>query len=366
MPPARSATGAVDRAPADSASAASRPDRVPRAPPPDRLRPPRRPGWLVDKPPVIGIVEAQAVDRVKIGNTFRAIRVEMRLRQADVAERAGVSQQTVSDLECGRFGGLSLDTYCRCATAIDADVQLAPRWRGPKLDRLLDRRHALLQNQTVEVLLSIGWEVRTEASFNVYGDRGSVDVLAWHPELRALLVIEVKTEITDLQETLRVLDMKRRVVPGVRRRDTGLDPRAVGTVLVMPDASTHRDLVERHAALVSASLPTRTVGVRRWILRPRGDLRGVWFLRNTGQGGAMWKVQPSRRVRAAPARAADRSKGPTAARSSPVGRPARRPTGPEARPNGAEARPNGPEARPNRPGRAGGPPGGQDRHRVSI
>jgi transcriptional regulator with XRE-family HTH domain len=73
------------------------------------------------------------MDRVKIGNTFRAIRMDMRLRQADVAARADVSQQTVSRLECGRFGGLSIDAYSSVAEAIGADVRLAPYWRGAKL-----------------------------------------------------------------------------------------------------------------------------------------------------------------------------------------------------------------------------------------
>src|ERR1035437_2684850 len=118
------------------------------------------------------------MDRVKIGNTFRAIRVDLRMRQADVAERANVSQQRISDIECGRLGGISIETYCRVAGAIDADVQLTPRWRGPKLDRLLDRRHALLQNRVVEILAAAGWIVRTEFSFNLFGDRGSVDILA--------------------------------------------------------------------------------------------------------------------------------------------------------------------------------------------
>ena len=237
------------------------------------------------------------MDRVKIGNTFRAIRVEMGLRQADVATRAGVSQQSVSDLERGRFGGLSVNTYCAMARAVDADVSLAPRWRGPKLDRLLDRNHAQIQNRAAEILGGHGWEVRTEFSFNLYGERGSVDVLGWHPSFRALLVVEVKTELTDLQETLRVLDMKHRVVSVVCRSNCGWNPLVVGTVLVMPDASTHRDLVGRHSALMSASLPSRTWAVRRWVLEPSGTLRGIWFLRNTGGGGANWRVQPSRRVR---------------------------------------------------------------------
>jgi transcriptional regulator with XRE-family HTH domain len=239
------------------------------------------------------------MDRVKIGNTFRAIRVELRLRQSDVAARAGVSQQTVSDLECGRFGTLAIGTYCRMAEVLGADVQLAPHWRGPKLDRILDRRHALLQNAAVELLTRFGWEVRTEFSFNRYGDRGSVDILGWQPNRCALLIVEIKTEIVSLEETLRVLDMKRRVVPIVARLERGWLPLCVANVLVLPDASTHRRLVERHASLVSASLPERTWAVRHWLAEPSGPLRGVLFLANTDTGGTKPKVPPSRRVRVA-------------------------------------------------------------------
>jgi transcriptional regulator with XRE-family HTH domain len=238
------------------------------------------------------------VDRVKVGNTFRAIRVELRLRQADVAAKAGVSQQTVSKIECGRIGGISIDTFCKVAEVLDADVPLTPRWRGPKLDRLLDRRHALIQNRAAELLLTPGWIVRTELSFNQYGDRGSVDVLGWLPSSRALVIVEVKTEITGLEETLRILDMKRRIVPGLARRELGWHARAVAVVLVMPDATTHRVLIERHSALVSASLPARTVAIRNWLAAPAGDLSGVWFLRDTSHGGAKWRVLSSRRVRA--------------------------------------------------------------------
>lgn len=264
------------------------------------------------------------MDRVKIGNTFRAIRVELRLRQIDVAARAGVSQQTVSNIECGRFGGVSIDAYCRVAEVLDADVPLAPRWRGPKLDRLLDRRHALLQDRVAALLLSAGWVVRAEFSFNVFGDRGSVDVLAWLPASRALLIVEIKTEITGLEETLRVLDMKRRVAPTLAARELGWHSGSVATVLVMPDASTHRVLIGRHAALVSASLPARTVAVRSWMAAPAGELRGIWFLRNTSQGGAKWRVLASRRVRSSrpgqirhTARAGHAQTSPAAAVSHP-------------------------------------------------
>jgi transcriptional regulator with XRE-family HTH domain len=237
------------------------------------------------------------MDRVSIGNTFRAIRIDMRLRQADVAARAHVSQQTVSRLECGRFGGVSIDAYCSVAEAIGADVRLAPRWRGAKLDRLIDRRHALIQNEVTRLLASLGWNLGTEKSFNHFGDRGSVDVLAWRANAGALLIVEIKTEIANLEEALRVLDMKARVVPGVVSRAGEWQPRVVGAVLVLPDATAHRDLVARHSATVDASLPARTLAIRRWLIDPAGPIRGIWFLAGTRSGGAMRNLKSGRRVR---------------------------------------------------------------------
>jgi transcriptional regulator with XRE-family HTH domain len=248
------------------------------------------------------------VDRVSIGNTFRAIRIGMGLRQADVAARAGVSQPAVSRLESGRFGGISIDAYCDIAAALGADVRLAPYWRGAKLDRLIDRRHALLQNEVARLLGAWGWQVVAEKSFNHFGDRGSVDVLAWRPDAGALLIVEIKTEIASFEETLRVLDMKARVVPGLMRRTGEWKPRVVGTVLVLPDATAHRNVVARHSATVAASLPARTLAIRGWLADPAGPIRGIWFLGGTRTGGAMRNAKLGHRVRVQ--RSAE-SRGPT-------------------------------------------------------
>ena len=39
-----------------------------------------------------------------------------------------------------------------------------------------------------------------EVSFSIYGERGVIDILAWHPGRRALLIIELKTDIVDVNE----------------------------------------------------------------------------------------------------------------------------------------------------------------------
>jgi hypothetical protein len=92
--------------------------------------------------------------------------------------------------------------------------------------------------------------------------------------------------------------VKARVYPKTARAERGWVPRMVGVAVVLPDATAHRNLLRRHSALVAASLSARTVAVRRWVSEPAGDLRGVWFLRNTSGGSVMRRIEPSRRVRA--------------------------------------------------------------------
>ena len=60
----------------------------------------------------------------------------------------------------------------------------------------------------VDLLTREGWIVEAEFTFNDYGDRGSVDLLAWQPGRRALLIVEVKTSLTDLQAMLMSLSRK--------------------------------------------------------------------------------------------------------------------------------------------------------------
>ena len=190
----------------------------------------------------------------------------------------GVSQDTVSDLELGRLEEVGLRTARRVAQSLDVRLTLIAQWRGGDGDRLLDRAHASIVEHVIEVLRASDWEVIPEFTFNSYGDRGSVDILAWHPIERVLLIIEVKSTITDLQSMLASMSKKVRVVPGIVREEQGWRAAAVGIVLVATGTHGNRSMVARHAATFDTSLPARSHEVRSWLRRPKGSLAGVWFV----------------------------------------------------------------------------------------
>jgi AcrR family transcriptional regulator len=206
------------------------------------------------------------------------VRVSRNLTQADVAARAGVSRGTVSRLERGLVDCLTIGAVRAISRGLAMPSMVALGWRSPEIDRLRDRLHAAMVEQVASLLVDHGWEITPENSFNHYGERGSADLLALHIASGALLIVEIKSRLWDLQDMLFSVDRKRRVLPGLVARSAGRPPRAVGVVLVLPEMSTHRHMIERHAVTLKAAFPQRQVEVRHWLANPAGDLRGIWFL----------------------------------------------------------------------------------------
>jgi transcriptional regulator with XRE-family HTH domain len=206
--------------------------------------------------------------RSNLPRAVRHLRRRRGWRQLDLADASGVSRQVVSRLERGEsLGTLKLRHLSRLADALDASVDVTIRWRGEELDRLIDSAHAELQQSTVRLLEGLGWATRVEVSFSHYGERGRADILAWHGGRRVLLIIEVKSAIGNLGETLGRLDVKVRlgsVLSGTVGWPSALD---VIPVLVVGDSRRARREVSEHDAVMSR-FGLRGRQARAWLRRP--------------------------------------------------------------------------------------------------
>jgi transcriptional regulator with XRE-family HTH domain len=187
------------------------------------------------------------------------------LRQIDVAWKAGVSQGLVSRLEAGDLESVGLRNLRRVAVVLDVSIGVEAWWRGGQGDRLLDRAHASIVDHVVRELAKAGWEVVPEFTLNHYGDRGSVDILAWHPRERILLIVEVKATLTDLQNLLASLSRKSRVVPSLASTQLGWRPEHVANLLVVAGTKGNRPVLARHAATFAVAFPARSRDIRSWI-----------------------------------------------------------------------------------------------------
>lgn len=235
------------------------------------------------------------MDDIRVGARFRALRHRLAWRQVDLAAKAGVSHGVVSLIERGRLERVTLGRIRRVAREMDAQFAATLWWRGGDLDRLVDEAHAALVGQVVELLHADGWLTRVEASYSVYGERGSIDILAWHAATRTLLVVEVKTELVGVEETLRKHDEKVRLAGRIAAERFGWPAQAMGRLLVLPSLATPRRRVARHAAVMGAAYPARGSELRRWLKAPNGKpLAGLLFFGDPSRHRAVARKRVSR------------------------------------------------------------------------
>jgi transcriptional regulator with XRE-family HTH domain len=233
------------------------------------------------------------MDDIRVGGAFRAIRVRHLWRQEDVATRSGVSRSEVSLIERGHIDRVSLATLRKVGASLDIRVDVVPRWRGGELDRLLNSAHSALHEEVAGFLERLsGWQFAPEVSFSIYGERGVIDILAWHPPSRTLLVIELKTEILDVQELMGTLDRKRRLARRVAA-ERGWHAETVSCWVIVADSRTNRRRVEAHRTTLRAAFPADGRTMHDWLRRPVHSVAGL----------SMWPdVGPRRAGRALPAR----------------------------------------------------------------
>ena len=86
------------------------------------------------------------------------------------------------------------------------------------MSRLVNSRHAAMHEEMARIFAELdGRIVEPEVSFAVYGERGVIDIAAWHQGSRSMLVIELKTGLVDISELMGTLDRKRRLAAEVAR-----------------------------------------------------------------------------------------------------------------------------------------------------
>ena len=215
--------------------------------------------------------------RTNVPMAIRSLRGRRRWRQSDLGARAGLTRDPVSRAERGDLDGLTVGSLSRLASALDATLVVEIRWQGADLERLVDRRHALLQETTAHKLAAAGWLVQVEVSFNHFGDRGSCDLVGWHPATQTLLIVEVKSRLGNVQETLHRLDVKARLGGVIARQLNWPQPASFARGLVLQEDRTARRLLARHETLF-ASFTTRGWAVGRWLRRPTGGRSSLlWF-----------------------------------------------------------------------------------------
>ena len=162
-----------------------------------------------------------------LGARFRAVRIRRGWRQSDVGRKVGPSPSVISRIERGHIERIQLGTVLAVARALDIQVTLTARiaWRGSRSTASAADTRGLHESVARWFAAELPeWTLDPEVSFSIYGERGIIDILAWHPGHRALVIIELKTDIVDVNELVGRMDQRRRLALQIAER-SGLEVR---------------------------------------------------------------------------------------------------------------------------------------------
>lgn len=235
------------------------------------------------------------MDDETLGRVVRTVRVKRRLRQRDLAERAGVSRAAIWRIEHGRLDEMALATIRRACAPLEIRVDLGLRGRGADLDRLMSARHTAMHEVVARFLAERFpvWEIAHEVSFSIWGERGVVDLVLWHAATRSLLIIELKTDLVDQGELLATMDRRRRLAREIVA-ERGWVPMSVSSwVIVARSRTAERHLAANRTVLRSA-FPDDERRVKAWLGKPVGTVQALSLWR----APADVELASPRRVRA--------------------------------------------------------------------
>ena len=196
------------------------------------------------------------MDDQAVGIAFRAARIRRGCTQEELGAACGASHGLISLIERGYLDSISLRMVRQVARELEILVVLRLSSRGGALDRLVNAGHAALHDELARYLDSLpGWLHAPEVSFAVFGERGVIDILAFHPSTGSLLVIELKTELVSFEDLLTTLDIRLRHARRIAS-DRGWAPTSVSGWVVVAESRPNRRRAAATSGVAAICLPT--------------------------------------------------------------------------------------------------------------
>jgi hypothetical protein len=203
----------------------------------------------------------------------------------------------VSLIERGHLDRVSVPAFRRVAATLEIRAEVSLSLPHGEIERLLTAGHAALHESLARYLTALpGWVHAPEVSFAVYGERGIIDILAFHPGTGSLLVIELKTELVSLEDLLGTMDIRMRHATKIAA-ERGWRAKSVSAWIVFTDSATNRRRLREHRHALRTAFPADGRAMRRWLRVPQGSIRALSFWANDSVATATRVVAGRRRVR---------------------------------------------------------------------
>ena len=196
----------------------------------------------------------------RLGADVRVARLRRNLTQAALGERAGVSRMTVSRLERGYGGGLTLDAWQRIGLAVGRP--LIANLLRPTDGDTPDAGHLALQELVLRLGRAAGYRGLVELPTKPQDPWRSIDVALVDDPRRRMTVVECWNTFGDIGGAARSSARKAAEAEDLATARWGEAPHEVGLVWVVRATARNRALVARYPELFASRFPGSSA---RWV-----------------------------------------------------------------------------------------------------
>jgi len=198
-------------------------------------------------------LQRNRVQLAALGAEVRESRVRRRLTQRRLGERASVSQTTISRLERGRGGGLTLDSWQRIFAALGRRL-LVSAVRDP-VEEPSDAGHLALQELVLRLGRKAGYLGSFELSSRPSDPARSTDVGLRDDQRRRLILVECWNTIGDIGTAARSSTRKLAEAQSFAIAVGCERPHGVGSCWVVRATRRNQLLLGRYPEVFAARFP---------------------------------------------------------------------------------------------------------------
>ncbi|MFN8518830.1 MAG: helix-turn-helix transcriptional regulator [Chloroflexota bacterium] len=204
---------------------------------------------------------------VEVGAVVRDARRRRGWGMRDLARRAAISTGMVQRVEAGERA--SLTVYARLAQAlgIGLNVQMTDAQRPTTRRQDSDLVHAAMGEIEVSELAARGYAMALDEPWQHYHFAGRADVVAWDLERQALLHIENKGQLPDVQDGIGRFKATQAYLGGVMWERRGLSgrPRSETHVLAVLWSAEVLRVMRRQPSTFRATWPDPMTAFEGWL-----------------------------------------------------------------------------------------------------
>lgn len=177
------------------------------------------------------------------------------ITQRELAAAAGVSRSHIAGIETGRVDP-SLDLVWSIADRLGLDIQMVGRQPTVIERRRGDIVHARCSIFFDRRIQQAGWETAREVEVSAGRLHGWIDLLAFDPRSRTLVIIEVKTRLDDIgavERQIRLYERDAHQIP----ESLGWHPRRRLSWLVLLASDEVESQISVHRHVLRRAFPAR-------------------------------------------------------------------------------------------------------------